>query len=324
MKFLVFGFSVTAESDGYVERCAALCASAHPDHEVTKVAIGGLQPDHARHLVEDIVSKHKPDALIIEIATAVYRLRPENPAQIADHTAGMEALFEICRRRGMHCGILDLPLTGVQPDRDWMAATDAGLSARYRVPHRVVPLTEGTLRDNVHPNDAGKDMYAAALFDLIEEVAATPPDFSALKSRRQFGAYAISDVSVPGGVYRDFSRAGFREKMLSIPEGGTAEIQLPDRVSITGLIMLMGPTSGTFLIRMGEVGDRMHCYDRHCYYERVGGKPLKPTVSDRITIFQDSALPPEELLKGDKDHGPRAGGITHILYETAVPGSDRA
>jgi hypothetical protein len=97
MKFLVFGFSVTAEANGYVERGAALRAVTHPQDEIGKVAIGGLQPDHARHLIRDIIAKHQPEALIIEVATAVYRLRPETPAQIADHIAGIEALLRFAK-----------------------------------------------------------------------------------------------------------------------------------------------------------------------------------------------------------------------------------
>ena len=319
MKFLVFGFSVTAEANGYVERGAALRAVTHPQDEIGKVAIGGLQPDHARHLIRDIIAKHQPEALIIEVATAVYRLRPETPAQIADHIAGMEALFAICKERDMHCGIFDLPLTGVEDDKDWMTRTNAALSRTYNVPHRMLPLTEGTLRDTVHPNEEGKDLYAGVFAGLVDDVHGAVPDFSTLAPKRSFDAFAIKDLNVLDAVYRDFGRAGFEEKMLVINAGETVQIALPRPVKVTGLIMRMAPTSGTFVIQRGEAEDRMHCFDRHCYYERVNGKPLKPVITDHLSVFQDPAIPPEELLKGDKDEGPRLGGITHILYEITGP-----
>lgn len=315
----MFGFSVTAEANGYVERGAALRAMTHPEDEICKVAIGGLQPDHARHLIRDIIAKHQPGALIIEIATAVYRLRPETPVQIADHVAGMEALFEICRDRGMHCGILDLPLTGVEDDKDWMTRVNTTLSRTYNVPHRTLSLTEGTLRDTVHPNEEGKDLYAGVFAELVDAVHLAVPDFSTLAPMRSFDAFAIKDLNVPNAVYRDFGRAGFQEKMLVINASETVQIALPRPVKVTGLIMRMAPTSGTFIIQRGETVERMHCFDRHCYYERVNGKPLKPVVTDHLSVFQDPAIPPEELLKGDKDESSRLGGITHILYENTRP-----
>ena len=133
MKFLVFGFSVTAETsgkNGYVERCAARCTTERPAFDVTRVGIGGLQPNHARHLIEGILDETKPDALILEIATAVYRQRPKTDEQIADHTATLEAAFEACRMRNMRCGILDLPLTGTSETEDWMVETDQAVARR--------------------------------------------------------------------------------------------------------------------------------------------------------------------------------------------------
>lgn len=314
MKFLVFGFSVTAETDGYVERCARICATERPAYDVTKVAIGGLQPDHARHLIENVIETTRPDAIIVEIATAVYRLRPRSAAQISDHTAGMEAVFSLCRERGMRCGILDFPLVGITDD-DWMAETDAQFSKMYRVPFRKIALDEALLRDNVHPNDQGKDSYAQVLLGLLDEIYRTKPDFSALRGTRNFGAYSVKDLDIPDGRFRQFSRAGFTTAMLEIPEGRKFRINLPEPVTVTGMIMLMGPKSGTFRLQIGETADKMHCYDRHCYYERVGGKPLTPRLVDTIAVQQGNEIPPEDLLKGDKDFGPRCGGITHILYE---------
>jgi len=315
MKVLVFGFSVTAESNGLVERCAAICASERPGIEVTKVAVGGLQPDQARHLIEDIVATHAPDALIVEIATAGYRLRKRTDAQIADHSATMEAVFSLCKDRGMRCGILDLPLEGINDADDWMAETDADFSKAYGVPFHREPLDMSILRDNVHPDEAGKDRYARVLFDLVVRVCDSSPDFSTITRRRSFGAWAVRDLDIPNGTFREFSRAGFVAPMLELAEGRPIDINLPEPVMVAGLIVLMGPQSGTLRLMVGDTGDRTHCYDRHCYYARVNGKPLTPRVASRIAVVQTPDIPPEELLKGDKDFGPRFGGITHVLYE---------
>jgi len=317
MRFLVFGFSVTAETgkqDGYVERCALRCQTERPEITIEKVGIGGMQPNHARHLIEDIVRNAKPDALIVEIATAVYRLRAQSPEQIADHVAGMEAIFDICKREGIRCGILDLPQTGIRED-DWLPQTDEELSHRYNVPLRVVPLTDDTLRDNVHPNDLGKDLYAQALLDLVVEVERTVPDFSKLASHHRYGAFLVADLLKSGHEFREFVRAGFRAPMLSLPAGKVIPVALPEPVMVTGLVILMGPTTGTLQVRTGECGSSVNCFDRHCYYERANGKPLNPEMTDKLWLQQRADLPTAALLKGEKNLGPRVGGITHILYE---------
>ena len=312
------GFSVTAEAGGYVERCASLCKKSYPNYDVTKVGLGGLEPDHARHLASGIVDTYKPDALIIEMATSAYRDQPESQQLVADHFGSMEALLAICKDRNMACGILDLPKTGIIGDRDWTVETNAELSRRCSIPHSVVPLNQELLRDKVHPTEEGKNFYATALYELVDAVFHAKPDFSDLAPVRSFDAYAMKNINITGADYGNFSRAGFDEKMLLISEGETVEIPLPEKVMVTGLIMRMGPKSGTFLIHRDGVEGVMNCYDRHCYYTRIGGKSLKPVVTDQVSVFQSSTLPLEELLKGDKDNGPRIGGITHILYENSI------
>lgn len=314
MKILVFGFSVTAETGGFVERCAAICERKRPDLEVMKVAIGGLHLDYARHLLKDVVAKHKPDAIIMEIASSVYRLRRGTEEQIAEYTAGMAAAFSLCRETGMRCGILDLPQERIR-DNDWMAEADDKFSQMYKVPLRRVPLDMSVLRDNVHPNEKGKDRYAQALFELVVEVADSAPDFSSVKAERSFGAYPVQDLDIHNGTFREFSRAGFVAPMLELPEGRPIGITLPEPVIVTGLIVLRGPTSGELRLMVGDKIDRCDCYDRFCYYERLGGALATPRLASGIAVVQASNLPAEELLKGEKDLGPRRGGITHIIYE---------
>lgn len=314
MKALVFGFSVTGENDGFVERCNHLCT----DHSVFKVAIGGLQPDKSWHLIPGIVRRFRPDALIIEEATAVYRLRSENPRLSADHTAAMEYIFQVCNECGTRVGFLDLPLTGVKSSADWLLGVHADLSQKYSVPHVSLPLDESLLRDIVHTNEAGKDRYAAALKVLLDEVAASAPDFSTLAARRGFEAYSMDDVEISEGSFGEFSRTGLTVKLLELPEDLTVDIALPDTVAISGFIMTMGPTTGDLAFDFGERQALLHCYDRHCYYQRLSGKSVPLVEAGAFSIRQDSAVPSDELLKGEKNLGSRKGGLAYVLYETVL------
>lgn len=312
MKILVFGFSVTGEPDGFVERCNQLC----PEHEVFRIAIGGLQPDQGWHLIPGIVRQHRPDALIIEEATAIYRKRPETPQLTSDHTSALEHVFRVCNDIGVRVGFLDLPLSGVDESFDWLLALHAGLSKKYGIPHVALPLDESLLRDIVHTNEDGKDAYAAALQQLIGEIASSEADFTELGIGRGFEAFSMDEVEVTEGSFGEFSRTGLTVKLLELPEGKACRVELPKTVTISGFIMTMGPVTGDLAFDLGETHASLHCYDRHCYYLRLNGKPITPAVAGEFTVHQGSALPQDELLKGEKNLGPRVGGIAYILFKT--------
>lgn len=315
MKFLVFGFSVTGENDGFVERASARSAEGTQDVLITKIAIGGLHAVYARHLAPDIIKTTKPDALVIEMATSSHRCQEESAALVADQRYSMEALFEICKNLDIPCGLLDLPRVGVTGDRDWLVETNAELARQFSIPHQIHALDQTILKDEVHPTDEGKDIYAEILLQLIGVIQQTKPDFKKLATARTFDAYAIKNLDVPNAQYGTFSRAGFTADVLLINEGETISIPLPRPSRVTGLLMQMGPKSGTLKVHMNGTDMEMLCYDQHSYFVRMGGKSLKPTVTETVIVTQDSAMPQRELLKGEKDYGHRIGGISYILYE---------
>lgn len=314
MKILVFGFSVTAEKDGFVERAVARCAIENREYEITKVGIGGMQPFYSRHLVENIVAERKPDALILEIATATYRLIKRTDAQIAEHVATMEAAFAVCQRHEIRCGILDLPQAGLKKD-DWLAATNSSLAEKYGIPIRDVTLAETLLRDNVHPTDEGRDYYADELLKLLDQVGTTKSDFDSLRAIKRFDAIPVLDLSPSDAVFHGFARTEFRTQVLSLPAEKSFRLPLPRKLNVTGLLVMMGPASGTLKITIDENNTLLNCYDRHCYYERISGRILPPTLADEIVITQQPDAPAEKLLKGEKYLGARVGGVSHILYE---------
>ncbi|MBA84784.1 hypothetical protein ACSSNL_18405 [Thalassobius sp. S69A] len=315
MKFLVFGFSVTGEVPGYVEKCAEICADSRPDYEVTKIGIGGLQPNHARHLVDAFLRSEKPDALIIEFSTAAYRTQNSNDYRIKEQQATLQSILRLCKENKVRLGVLDLPLTGVNPDDDWVADTNRAICKKHRVPRVELDLKPELLWDNVHPTDEGKEVYAKALLGLLDKVNKTKPLFRGLTKARKFSAYAIPEVDVKGGFMREFSRHGYVADMLAVPEGQNVTVTLPKEVKMTALIVGIGPKSSMMVFQIGKENQILQCFDQFCYYERVGGRSFTPVTTDKFVVAQSAKLPETELLKGVKDTGPRTGGITHILYE---------
>lgn len=315
MKFLVFGFSVTGEVPGYVEKCAEICAETHSDFEVTKIGIGGLQPEHARHLVDAFLREHKPDALIVEFSTAAYRAQNSTDYRIKEQQATIQSVLLTCKEYKVRCGVLDLPLSDVNPDDDWVAETNASICKKHRIPRVELKLRPELLWDNVHPTDEGKQVYAEALLGLMEKVKTSKPLFRGLAKARKFGAFAISDVKIKGGHMREFSRHGYVAQMLAVPEGEPVTVTLPKKVMMTALVVGIGPKSSMMVFQIGNENQVLKCYDPHCYYERVGGRSFKKVSTDSFVVAQSAKLSDVELLKGTKDTGPRVGGITHILYE---------
>ena len=315
MKFLVFGFSVTGEMPGYVEKCAELCADSRPDYSVQKIGIGGLQPNHARHLVDSFLRSEKPDALIIEFSTAAYRTQASSDYRIKEQQATFQSILRLCKENKVRLGVLDLPLSGVNADDDWVAQTNAAICKKHRVPRAELKLKPELLWDNVHPTDEGKQVYAEALMGLLDKVSKTKPLFRGLAKARKFSAYAVPETKIEGGFMRQFSRHGYVAEMLAVPEGQNVTVTLPKKVKMTALIVGIGPRSSMMVFQIGQENQVLQCYDQFCYYERVGGRSFTPVLTDKFIVAQSAKLPEIELLKGIKDTGPRTGGITHILYE---------
>ncbi|WP_299421884.1 sulfotransferase family 2 domain-containing protein [uncultured Shimia sp.] len=313
---LVYGFSVTADTPGYVEEWQKTFAKNFPDLRLDKAGIGGLQPHHARHLVRDLLDRWQPDHLIVEISTAISRLQPDTKERRADHAATIESLLGVCQERGISIGFLDLPQTGVVPQNDWMFRVHKEICDRYKVPRVIVDLQKENLKDNVHPTASGKAVYAQALNHLLSEVLVhTPKALPAGKKLPIFDCYAVADVVSDCGVRQMFSRNGFSTEMVRIREGETVTFQLSQAQEVCGLIVSMGPTTSVLNVCLDKQEEVVDCFDIHCYYFRVAGRSVKPEVTDSISISQPSQLPKVAPDKGTVNNGARIGGITHFLFK---------
>jgi hypothetical protein len=320
---LVHGFSVTGDTPGYVEFWQDRYAALHPDIRMDKSAIGGLQPFFTRHLLRDILDRWTPEILILELSTAVYRLRPDTPQQRDSYRLTLENIFLLCKERGIRCGILDLPQTGAKPENDWLFRLNAEASEQYGVPRVALELSDdalasrGLLRDNVHPSDAGRALYAKSLEDVLTQILAQPaPQFDGLALPQRADSYSVADIQVDGGVPHMFSRNGFLTEMIQIRQNEPVTFKLPQTRRVKGLVVSMGPTTSKLLVTINGNTEEVPCFDMHCYYFRVGGRIINAAHTDTITIEQSSDLPSEKLAKGKDNTGARVGGITHILYDT--------
>lgn len=316
MKALVFGFSVTGDTPGYVEFWQKTHAGSHMNLDLQKIAIGGIQPGMGRYLVATMLDKYKPDLAIFELATPVYRLRPPSNWILRDHRETVNFIIRLCAEKKIKCGFLDLPQEGVDPTNDWMSDIHGDLLKRCGVPWISVDLTPDTLRDNVHPNDTGRTIYADALERLVRKMKrARTAKYKLAHTDTFYDSLHIDEMEHKGGIIADFERNGFETTVLQLGARETATLRLPQPLKVVGVLIGMGPRTGYMDVRIHNEGEIISCFDQFCYYQRMGGRLISPKVTDEITIVQGQVIPERELNKGTKSFEPRIGTISHIFYD---------
>ncbi len=325
-RILLVGFSVTAEKTGYLEHWERTYGGSDRGISIRKVALGGMQPQHARHVIPGILAMHNFDTVIFEVGTATYRALPESPELVQEQKESLLSYLQLCKELNVGCGVLNLPVRGVGPDNDWYLAADMSVCRQYQVPLTFRAFDDALVTDDVHPNPDGVAAYAEALEELVRKVVVERPDFSQLGAVKRFEAFAVDSIKIDNERFREFSRTGFQAKILEIAANEACTCHLPYPVVVTGLLLLLGPKTGTLTIRSQQATDIIRAYDKFCYYERLAGRSLTRAVTDRLVFEQDANMPIVALRKGEVDRSARVGGVTHILYEhleaTAAPSSD--
>jgi hypothetical protein len=141
-------------------------------------------------------------------------------------------------------------------------------------------------------------------------------DLSRASSERFYGALFVGDLDARGGTVAPFERNGFRTDTIQLNAGESLQIRLPRPMRIAGVMVTMGPRTGYMGVTLDGRSEVISCFDQHCYYQRMGARPVQPREASNITIIQGQAIPETPLLKGNKSSEPRIGGISHLFFET--------
>ncbi|WP_146591385.1 SGNH/GDSL hydrolase family protein [Puniceibacterium confluentis] len=317
MKILVLGFSVTAEKQGYVETAIARLP-AGTDLQIVKAGFGGMQPYHARYLFPGIIAEHAPDAIVLDHATPAFR----NFSVSHDpYRNAFLSILRACTERGIRLAVLDLPRNDVDYADDWVSRENAELCAALNLPYHRVPLTEGLLRDEVHPTAQGLETYADALLSLIPQaapVAVAPGLVSALP---RYDAITVTQMAGPAFARQVIDRGNFVVTLVELAAGADIRLEFADPVRVCGLTARMGPRTGLLGLDMDGSTLRQMSYDKFCYYDRVGaflfgGQNAGGARTCRVLrIEQLPDLPETELLKGTKNTDSRVGALGHVFIE---------
>lgn len=309
---LVVGFSVTADTPGYVEAAARL-PQVSDCSRLEKIGIGGIHLPQLKFLMPGLLEEHRPDLVILEIATSAIRMSRQWMAVYGDL---LDDLLDCCRARGVGIAILDLPRHDVDYATDALVAHHAAICARLGISYARVELRPDLLRDGVHPSPAGHAHYAAALLDLVEKCdAASIPDWA--PHDPPFRALEITSLVRPDRARYPYRRAGYQVDMVRSDPDEPIRVTIPDGWQIVGLSYLIGPRSGRIRISDAVAERRMAVYDQHSYYERFGATVFAGLPGPDIVVEQLPEMPGVALLKGEPDTSARVGYLAHVFVAKA-------
>ncbi|SOC06875.1 SGNH/GDSL hydrolase family protein [Rhodobacter maris] len=310
---LTVGFSVT-DQHSFVEFARQRCArSGRSRIRFDKVGIGAWTPFQLRHVIDQILDLHQgANHLILEIATS--QMRGTNRPR-TDHRATLEALCAKAVARGVtRISLLDLPRIEVVEAEDWLWKMHRSFAAEHGLGYASVPLGKGMLTDDVHPTEAGKEIYTDAFMTLLDQPEIPPAQRDKLRNApAPWACIPAPDCASGAPETKVYGRGGFRQTLVSIPGGAVQRFAFERPVQVVGYTMLRGPTTGALTLTAGTFTDRNTGYDNRCYYERLGVTLFEPQTVSELTIRQEPEVPEIALFKGDKDHGPRTGHIGAIL-----------
>ena len=115
-------------------------------------------------MVRDLLDRWRPDYLIIEISTPLYRLQAKTEACEEKYKSTIRYILSL------YNGILDLPQTDVIPKSECIYAIHETLCRYYAGPRVVTAMQGGIIKDIIHPNDSGKTLYAQPPDMLLGQV----------------------------------------------------------------------------------------------------------------------------------------------------------
>jgi len=323
MKVLVLGYSVTAETPGFVEIADAMPETA--SYTLHKVGLGGFQPSSAIHVFNTEIQRWHPDIVILEQSTPAFRLYSPNRS---DYSLWLMSLLRSCAEINAKFGFLELPRRDLDFQNDWVIDLHKDYCERYGLGQIIGPKDRGLLRDEVHPNENGRQYFAESLIAAIKGSGAIRidnsefigvPEYMALQINKMIGSEKFS--------VETYNRSGFDSDMIFLKPKETLSISFDQPICINGYIGMSGPKSGNMWVTLNDECKKIAMHDKYSYYNRPSAHILysHSNVNKyqcmKIDFEQSPELPDVELLKGEKDTSIRSGAVSHLLV-TKVPMSN--
>ena len=307
VKVLIVGFSVTAETPGYVGAAAIDLGDAFDIH---KVGIGGIHPHDLKHLFASIVDEYQPDLIVLELSTAGFRQL--NLGEV-DHEETINIIFGVCGKLRIKVAFLDLPRNDVDYENDWLYTMHKRICQKHGLAIVRIENSNRLLRDFVHPSEEGIKVYSDALQALLVDCSKRTPLIFDTENSLQYDALLVANLVRSQVKVRSFQRSGYNVKCVEILSENLVHFDFEEPVLVCGITFLAGPFSGFIRLNAGDYEKVLNCYDQYCYYERFVIKRFDPFTCSSISLEQLPEIPQIKLLKGDANLHERKGYVVHIL-----------
>ncbi len=328
-RVLFFGFSVT-EQLGYVSAVRELFEGQNIDIESR--AIGGINLGSIPYF-HSVLDYECYDKVVFEVTTC--RRYAEAEPQV--YGEAMREAIEQVRERGAEPAFIHLFRIGVDYSDDQMLNIAAEICVEYDVPFlnlfpqmvelQRVDILEHFLRDGIHTTAEGAAHYAQAVLPFLESVvddgrsprAPGEPDPAPSK------ALIPVDKLVDATELSTFKRGNLMMPVVEVAVGETMQFDLPSGYVFEGFLFLRTPQAGVIEVDLGDAGVRkLFAFDQHSYYRRYATWIVPACTTTQVLVRQLPVDPEIELVKGERDPGPRLGEICGVLVRElgqAGPGS---
>ncbi|MCY6413453.1 hypothetical protein QTA56_15170 [Acinetobacter sp. VNH17] len=320
-KILILGFSVTADKKGYATFIKSRLESEQIA-EVDVIGLGGIHPIDLVYLYNSIVIKEY-DFIVLDVSTSAFRDFVKDKKDITF------TFFALAAKTLLH-GALPLFINLWKEDVD--AVKDFSLKAIDRLGKqmgfpviniaKLIKKQDHALffKDVVHPTEKGTDFYVDKVYKFLLEhmndrIFTQNLDFKRLNLVSNL--YSIpAEKLISGKNKQNFQRSGLSCEIVQIEsKDGVVRLDYDVGHPLVRVAGLAGPRTSGLWVYDGTGKQYLSFYDEYCYYDRLLVRRLSRLGHGTLSVLLDTEIPNIKLQKGDKNEGPRLGGIGYFCFE---------
>lgn len=323
---LIVGFGVSDET-GYVDQLQRLFAEQ--EVLIHRRAIGGADLWSIPYL-SNVLCYGNYDLVLFEVSTCL-RYSKENPESYA--SAVREMVAQVRRENRLVAfvhlfrGDIDYRVDNLNSSID-KVCNELDVPVLNLVGEISALKAKGELslylRDGTHTSELGAIFYANKIRSFVGQLLSAPSKRNKKRFNRKKGSqntlpsnlverrfFPVDCLFSPDGT---FSRGGVELPFVSINEGASLKVLLPEGYVMDGVLFIRGPKVGVFEVELeGRQYFKILAYDKFCYYRRYSIWKNPGASSRAFNISQTNILPNLELIKGESYSGPRVGEIAGFL-----------
>jgi hypothetical protein len=302
-----FGFSVTRFGNpSYPVHLAKRFSDNGCRFNLTFSALGGVSLECVPFIV-DHLKQHKPDILVLEVATSHYSMRKR------DVNSTIEILHKVLDSVSSFCNQVFFLLL---PRTDFVDGCTVPEALKVLSPKfnfntiDLLDLVNATdyFVDNVHPTEAGIEKISNSIFQYFTDLSEIAPVETRVVINHSCGEVAFKNYvghhQFP--LLRYFQLTNFSFVAVPILLSDSFSFKFEFNCYLHGLFYIMGPDTSSIHIESKNIDSTILTHDQHSYYYRVGYTPfdcrLKVEKNQPITISATDNRSDVKLLKESKFH----------------------